>query len=165
MSDAGRAPRLIFRPQPKRGSRADEERLAEAREKAAQYRDPDPHATSQDGEKPKGVREIEAWSDLAGQRIEEAMRRGDFDNLSGRGKPLRDDINPFVPEDQQMAFRLLQNNRLVPDSIAERNEVLRGVAQWRSTLQHITGEAHSAWAAAQTDDATLSTGADLVALG
>jgi hypothetical protein len=151
MSEERRTPRLIFRPQPVRGSRADEARLAAAREKAAHYRDPDAHPAPPEERPRTGVRDIETWSDLAGQRIEEAMRRGDFDNLSGRGKPQRDDTNPFVPQDQQMAFRLLQNNDLVPDWIAERREVLRGVEEWRRNMRQITDEARLAWVAADSD--------------
>lgn len=150
MSQTRRTPRLIFRPQP--DSRSDEARLAAAREKAAEYLNPDPEELRDELEKREGTLEIEAWGDLAGQRIEEAMRRGEFDNLRGRGKPLQEDRNPFVPEDQQMAFKLLQNNDLMPDWIAERREVLRGIDQWRETFQRIVAEAQTAWAGAQTDE-------------
>jgi DnaJ homolog subfamily C member 28 len=126
---------------------SEEERLRAAREKAAEYRNPQP-PTEETGD---GVRSMEEWADLVTNRIEEAMRRGDFDQLPGRGKPLHVEHDPFVPEGQQMAFRLLKNNDLVPSWIAERNEILRAVELWREQFQRIVSEAHSAWVAASSD--------------
>jgi hypothetical protein len=59
---------------------------------------------------------------------------------------------PFVPEDQQMAFRLLKNNDLTPAWIGERKEMLRAIENWRGQFQHVVGEAHSAWIAAASDE-------------
>src|SRR5690606_25944022 len=53
--------------------------------------------------------------------------------------------------DQQMAFRLLKNNDLVPSWIADRKEMLRAVEQWREQFQGIVGQAHTAWVAAGSD--------------
>lgn len=38
---------------------------------------------------------LEGWNDLVGQRIEEAIRQGEFDNLRGHGKPLDLRRNPL----------------------------------------------------------------------
>jgi DnaJ homolog subfamily C member 28 len=150
--DKHQSSRLIFNPRgkavPTPGADASEEaRLQAAREKAAEYRNPDAHTASQDNK----VREMDEWGDIVSQRIEEAIRRGDFDNLSGHGKPMQVEREPFVPEDQQMAFKLLKNNDLVPDWIAERREILRVVEHWRSEFQRIVEEAQTAWAAAQSE--------------
>lgn len=146
--------RLIFSPPTKptvAKPTAEEERLRIAREKAAQYRNPEPDAT----DKKDDVREMEEWGDIVTKRIEEAMRRGDFDNLSGQGKPLPVTREPFVPEDQQMAFKLLKNNDMVPDWIAERAEVQRAIEHWRQEFQRIVSEAHTAWIAAQAEERRL----------
>ncbi len=141
--------RLIFRPPAKAEVKGlkEEDRLRAAREKATEYRNPQ-EIIDEHGDK---VQSMEEWADLVSNRIEEAMRRGDFDNLSGRGKPLSLDNDPFVPEEQQMAFRLLKNNDLVPGWIADRKEMLRVVESWREQFQRIVGEAHGAWVAASTD--------------
>jgi hypothetical protein len=150
--DKHRSSRLIFGPLAKNALHAEpraseEERLRAAREKAAEYRNPEPPAKDE-GDK---VRAIEEWADLVSKRIEEAMRRGDFDKLAGHGKPMRVDRDPFVPEDQQMAFNLLKNNDMTPTWIADRKETLRSVEQWREQFQRVVGEAHSAWIAAGSD--------------
>ncbi len=77
---------------------------------------------------------IESWNDLVGQRIEEAMRQGMFDNLRGQGKPLDLRRNPFVPEEQEMAFHLLENSGFSPSWITDRTSMLRAIEQWRAAL-------------------------------
>jgi hypothetical protein len=151
--DNHQPPRLIFRPTPKTVSQAqskarEEERLRAAREKAAEYRNPKPPIPNDEDK----VHAIEEWADLVTKRIDEAMRRGDFDRLSGHGKPMRVDKDPFVPEDQQMAFSLLKNNDMVPTWIADRKEMLRSMEQWREEFGRIVSEAHSAWVAAGSDE-------------
>ena len=148
MSNAKRkSSRLLFyRP------RNDSVRLRKAREQAYEYRyqdelPPASGATDELDDTP----EIEEWSDLVSKRIEEAMRRGEFDNLSGRGKPLDLRREPFIPEDQQMAFKLLENNDLTPDWIAERKEVLRVIEEFRGQVTAISGQARARWEAASDD--------------
>jgi hypothetical protein len=77
---------------------------------------------------------MEEWADVVSQRIEEAIRRGHFDNLPGRGKPLEVRRDPFVPEDQQMAHTLLRNNNLVPAWIGERKSVFAAIERLRAKL-------------------------------
>lgn len=80
------------------------------------------------------------WETAVEKSIREAMERGDFDNLSGKGKPLDLEFNPFVPEEMRQTFRILQNAGLAPDWIeqdkdirSERNaleKLLLGQARW-----------------------------------
>lgn len=77
----------------------------------------------------------EQWSDLISQRIEEAMRNGQFENLRGRGKPLGPAAEPYVPPEMQMANSLLKNNELVPAWISDRNAVLAAIDALRSKIQ------------------------------
>jgi len=47
---------------------------------------------------------------LAERKIEEAIERGEFDDLPGAGRPLDlDDLDPLLPEELRMAYRILKN--------------------------------------------------------
>jgi len=60
---------------------------------------------------------------VAEERIQEAIRRGDFDNLPGTGKPLELDDDLLVPPELRVANRVLKNAGLVPAEVAERREI------------------------------------------
>ncbi len=81
---------------------------------------------------------LEECEDLVEQRIQEAMRRGDFDNLPGKGKPLRMERNPFVDPAVELAHSLLAGQGFVPQWIEERKLILAEIAQARERL-------HRAW--------------------
>ena len=147
-----RLPRFALRPRrrPPDPDAAERARLAAARAKAAEYSEgADPLVPK--AQELDEVQSIEEWGDLVSKRIEEAMRRGDFDNLPGRGKPLAKEEDSLVPESQRMAFKLLRNNDLTPDWIAERREVQAAVARWREDFRSVVGQAQVAWAGAQDD--------------
>lgn len=57
------------------------------------------------------------------ERIQEAMRRGDFDDLPGAGKPLELDDDPLVPPEVRVAYRILKNAGFVPPEVLERREI------------------------------------------
>ena len=56
---------------------------------------------------------------LADRRIEEAMREGKFDNLSGSGQPLELEDMPAEENARLMwwAIRLLKQNDFIPDEV------------------------------------------------
>lgn len=60
---------------------------------------------------------------VAEERIQEAIRRGDFDALPGAGKPLALDEDPLVPAEVRAAHRILKNAGLVPVEVLERREI------------------------------------------
>jgi len=71
---------------------------------------------------------------VAEERIQEAVRRGDFDALPGAGKPLDLDGDPLVPAEVRAAHRILKNAGLVPVEVLERREIAEleaGVATMR----------------------------------
>jgi DnaJ family protein C protein 28 len=72
---------------------------------------------------------------LVEQRIQEAMRRGEFDNLPGKGKPLNLDKNPYLDPSLEMAYRLLHNNALAPEWIERDKEIRRDLEQARARLR------------------------------
>ncbi|HZI84783.1 MAG TPA: DnaJ family domain-containing protein [Casimicrobiaceae bacterium] len=59
---------------------------------------------------------------LAESRIEEAMRRGEFDDLPGAGTPLALDDDRFVPEALRPAYRILRNAGFSPPEVEARRE-------------------------------------------
>lgn len=60
---------------------------------------------------------------IAEQRIQDAMERGEFDNLPGAGKPLVLDDNPFVPTELRMAYKVLKNAGVVPQEVETHKEI------------------------------------------
>jgi hypothetical protein len=55
--------------------------------------------------------------------IEEAMQRGEFDDLAGKGKPL--DLSGYfdAPEEQRVAHMLLRNAGIQPQEIELLNRI------------------------------------------
>jgi DnaJ family protein C protein 28 len=79
------------------------------------------------------------WSGLIEDRIREAMVRGEFDNLRGKGKPLDLSGNPWAG-DWELAFHVLENAGFAPEWI-ERDKAIRAeLAALRRLLDD-----HIAW--------------------
>jgi hypothetical protein len=60
---------------------------------------------------------------LAEQRIADAIRRGELDDLPGAGRPLEFDDEPFVSGEQRMVNRILKNAGVSPPEIGLRREL------------------------------------------
>jgi hypothetical protein len=73
-----------------------------------------------DNDKPKGVE----------GSIQDAIQRGDFDNLKGKGKPL--DLNEYfdTPEDIRVGYSLLKNAGYVPEEV----DLLRQISELKTAL-------------------------------
>ena len=69
---------------------------------------------------------------LSERRIREAMDAGEFKNLSGAGRPVEIEENPFVPEDWRMAFHVLKQNGFKPDWIVLADEIEAAILHWRN---------------------------------
>jgi hypothetical protein len=61
---------------------------------------------------------------IAEERILEAQRRGEFDNLPGHGKPLQLDDDSHVPEDLRLAYKVLKNADCLPPELELKREIL-----------------------------------------
>ena len=61
--------------------------------------------------------------EVAEQRIRQAQDEGQFDNLSGQGRPLILEDDSMIPEDLRMAYKILKNSGHVPPQIAEEQEI------------------------------------------
>lgn len=83
---------------------------------------------------------------LAEQRIQEAMRDGQFNNLPGHGKPLELEDLSGVPEELRMSFKILKNAGLLPEELALRAECASLeslLAACISSGEATSGERHS----------------------
>ncbi|MFS0836787.1 DnaJ family domain-containing protein [Paenibacillus sp. 1P03SA] len=61
---------------------------------------------------------------LVEQRIQEAIRNGDFDNLPGKGKPLVLEDWSAVPEDLRLSYKILKNSGFLPEEMQLRKDML-----------------------------------------
>lgn len=68
------------------------------------------------------IEEIENFDDWVHDRLEEAIARGEFDNLPQKGKPIRIESNPYQPE-LDLAFGRLKNAGMAPAWIELDREV------------------------------------------
>ncbi len=73
---------------------------------------------------------------IAEERIREAMNRGDFDNLPGRGKPI--DLSDYFkqPGELRLAWDLLRKAKIVPPEV----EMMKELEQLEARLQGIMDE-------------------------
>lgn len=60
---------------------------------------------------------------IAEQRIREAQERGEFDDLPGRGQPLRLEDDSNVPEDLRLAYKILKNANCLPPELEAKKEI------------------------------------------
>jgi CRP-like cAMP-binding protein len=68
--------------------------------------------------------------------IQEAMERGEFDNLPGKGKPI--DLTAYfdTPEEVRIAYALLKSADILP----EETEILKEIARLKTELDSCTVE-------------------------
>lgn len=74
---------------------------------------------------------------LAESLIQEAMARGEFDDLPGRGRPL--DLSEYfsAPEEWRAAYALLKNAGLLPREV----ELMQEIAALKEQLPGLSAEA------------------------
>ena len=82
------------------------------------------------------------WADLVEEKLNEAMERGDFDNLEGRGKPLAIDHNPFAG-DRALAYSLLKNNHVAPPEIERAKEIDNDIQRAAEMLETLRRRQHA----------------------
>ncbi len=64
---------------------------------------------------------------IAERRIQEAMKKGHFDNLPGKGKPLVFEDDSMIPEDLKMAYKILKNAGFIPPELETEKEIRNAV--------------------------------------
>jgi len=73
---------------------------------------------------------------IAEQRILEAQRKGEFDNLPGKGKPLELEDLSWVPEELRIGYHVLKNAHVLPPEA----ELLKDIHTLEDLLKHIEDE-------------------------
>jgi hypothetical protein len=61
---------------------------------------------------------------LAENRILEAIEAGEFDNLRGKGKPLKFEDESYINPELRMAYKILKNADCLPPELELRREVV-----------------------------------------
>jgi hypothetical protein len=70
---------------------------------------------------------------LAEQRILEAQRKGEFDNLPGKGKPLELEDLSWVPDDLRIGYMVLKNAHVLPPEAG----LLKDIHILEDLLKHV----------------------------
>ena len=68
---------------------------------------------------------MDPFFNLVEERIEQAIRDGEFDRLPGRGRPLQLEDLSGVPEELRAGYILLKTHGFVPPELEARREWLR----------------------------------------
>ena len=76
--------------------------------------------------------------------IQEAMSKGDFNNLSGAGKPLKDlqSQNPYVDFTTNKMNKILFDNGFVPEWITLQKEIREAIDQLKTDLRAERAKLH-----------------------
>jgi len=68
---------------------------------------------------------------IAERKIQEAILKGELDNLPGKGKPLELVDESFIPEELRLAYKILKNADCLPPEL----ELKKEIWQLRDLLQ------------------------------
>jgi hypothetical protein len=60
---------------------------------------------------------------IAEEKIREAMEKGEFDNLEGKGKPLNLEDDSHLPPDIRLSYKILKNAGCLPPEVELRREI------------------------------------------
>ncbi len=61
---------------------------------------------------------------IAEEKIRAALRKGDFDNLPGKGKPLPKDDLAGIPDELRIGYKILKNSGFVPPEVQLKKEMV-----------------------------------------
>lgn len=86
----------------------------------------------------KKIKITQAVERLVEDLIQESMARGDFQNLSGTGKPLNKfDYNPYMDPMTHNLNRILIDNGYQPEWIVAQKEIRESICKMRERLQEV----------------------------
>ncbi len=77
---------------------------------------------------------LDQWAE---RHIIEAQRKGEFDNLPGRGEPLILDDDSHVPAELRAGYRLLKNAGCLPPELEQRRDAIQLLDILNLSLIHI----------------------------
>jgi hypothetical protein len=62
------------------------------------------------------------------------MMNGDFENLPGKGRPLKIESNPHADPAEDMAYRILAKNGFAPEWVELNKDIRVMIQRWRTAL-------------------------------
>ncbi|WJX18064.1 hypothetical protein P8452_07908 [Trifolium repens] len=69
------------------------------------------------------------------QRIWHSMEDGQFENLPGKGKPLKLDTNPHADPAEDTLYRILSKNGCAPEWVELNKEIRSRISVWKISLK------------------------------
>ncbi len=66
---------------------------------------------------------LQGFGKIVEERIQRAIRQGDFDNVDGYGKPLVFEDDSNIAEELRLAYKILKNADFTPPEIELRKEI------------------------------------------
>jgi hypothetical protein len=76
------------------------------------------------------------WETIIEEQIRQAIERGDFDNLRGKGKPLNLGDDAFVPQDMRWAYKTMKDAGVAPEWIEENKEIRAELQRLKTLLDN-----------------------------
>ncbi len=73
------------------------------------------------------------------KQIQEAMERGDFKDLPGKGKPQQRDDNPYIPPAVRTVNQMLKDNGFAPRWIAVDKEIRAETENAEKLIENLKG--------------------------
>jgi hypothetical protein len=70
------------------------------------------------------------------EQLRNAIERGEFDNLEGKGRPLDLDSYFATPEDLRMGYSVLKSSKFVPEEV----ERLKEIGELKEKIKTCTDE-------------------------
>ncbi len=96
---------------------------------------------------------------LMDEILNNAMQKGEFDNLPGAGKPLNLNNDPNTPNDLRMAYKILKENDMAPDWMAAGKDIDAAreklVGDLRAAVRRYRGSLNDAARSAQPEQGRL----------
>jgi hypothetical protein len=76
------------------------------------------------------------FSKIAIAKIEEAIQNGEFDNLSGQGKPINLDYLNYIQPELRASYTILKNSGAMPEEVT----LLKEIAELKEVLASCTNK-------------------------
>ncbi len=67
---------------------------------------------------------MDIFSIIAEDKIKRAIAEGEFDDLPGKGKPLKLEDLSHIPEDLRIAYKVMKNSNMLEDVDKIKEELL-----------------------------------------
>lgn len=66
---------------------------------------------------------LTGFEKIVEERIQQAQKKGEFDNLPGSGKPLKFEDDSYITEELRLAYKILKNADCIPPEIELKKEI------------------------------------------